>query len=109
MIYFQLFASTTSILPCSFSTYKYVCGIVSKVIDIDSPDLYFPVLTKSTHFIIMTDFQHLNDTALAQYIKSIPYDKRWEPLKSRLEPLFHSESVDTIVKIMKDRYGFQAQ
>lgn len=57
-----------------------------------------------------TDIPDPSDaSAFHRYVNSIPYDKRWKALRPVLEPLFYTESLKDIAKIMLDRFQFKAK
>jgi hypothetical protein len=49
-----------------------------------------------------------NDATFTLELRKLPYDKRWNVLKPKLETLFYTAEVEQISRILKQRWGFDA-
>lgn len=47
-----------------------------------------------------------DDASLAQELRKLPYDKRWNLLKPQLESLFYTTEAEQISRVLKQRWGF---
>lgn len=50
----------------------------------------------------------MDDAAFRHELLKLPYDKRWNLLKPKLEFLYHTTEVPQICRILEDRWGFKA-
>lgn len=48
------------------------------------------------------------DALLTLELRKLPYDRRWNILKPKLEGLFYTTEVGTICRILKELWGFCA-
>lgn len=51
---------------------------------------------------------NVDDAAFRQELRVLPYDKRWNLLRPKLESLFRTTEVEHICRIMRERWAFVA-
>lgn len=49
-----------------------------------------------------------DDATFTQELRKLPYEKRWNLLKPKLESLFHNTDIEHICRALKERWGFLA-
>ena len=97
----RLIWGASSIYSCQSHVYQYT-GIC----------FWLEAIIKKSSFSIM---EHLNDPGREviqanPHLVGVPYEKRWDLLKSTLRELFviEEKTVPEIMRLIKDRYAFSA-